>query len=166
VAAVAPLVERSRCRLHEIPDFVWFDPYIVGFLVTLITLVAKREVRTLDSQGLGLVQLEAWAVITGTTSDLIGEEVVELSIAGHAHFNEGCRNAIDFGRALYDASGGDTAGQPQSWRGVAGDMLSTSAGGPAAHDPFAGRDVASLWSDYFDAYVASTVPVQAPVRFA
>jgi hypothetical protein len=161
VAAVAPLVERSRYRLHEIPDFVWCDPYMVGFIVTLITFVAKREVRRLDSQGLGLVQLEAWAAITGVESDLIGEEILQLSITEHQHFNEGCRNAITFGRALYDASGGDAIDQLHRWGAGTEDMLSgigDDATPPEAHD---GESVVALWADYFDAHVAAPMPIQA-----
>ena len=161
VAAVAPLVERSRYRLSQIPDVVWFDPYMVGFMVTLITLVARREVRGLDSQGLGLVQLEAWAAITGMKSDQIGEEVLLLSITGHEHFGEGCRNAIMFGQALYDASVGHAIDQPYPSGGAVGRTLSGIGDGADTSGPFDSQNVATLWSDYFDAHVLVPVPTQA-----
>jgi len=154
VAAVGPLVERSRCRLTRIPELAWLDPYMVGFLVMLISFVAKREVRGIDSQALGLVQIEAWAAITGMTSDLIGEEVLLLSISDHGEFNEGCRNAISFGEALYRSTNLDLV-DPFHDRHGPGDRtlreaLHGNAGGGLADD-----EVAALWSNYFDAHVAS-----------
>jgi hypothetical protein len=93
VAAIAPHVERSRWRMDGIPETAWNDPYVIGFLAMLITLVAQKEVRWLDGQALGLVQLDAWGAITQSASDTIGEEICLLSANGDGAFELGCSNA-------------------------------------------------------------------------
>ncbi|MDT3686048.1 MAG: hypothetical protein RO009_13520 [Pseudorhodoplanes sp.] len=101
VAAIAPLVARSRQRLSDIPDTAWLDPYLVGFMMMFITLVARREVNALDTQALGLVQCSAWGEITGMKPDLIGEETLHLCTTGDRDFERGCRDAIAIDLELY-----------------------------------------------------------------
>jgi len=104
VAAIAPLVERSRQRLNGIPDAAWLDPYLVGFMITFITLVARREVNALDSQALGLVQCSAWGDITGMKAELVGEETLHCCELGDRDFECGCRDAVTVDLALYRGS--------------------------------------------------------------
>lgn len=93
VALINPLVERSRWRFHGIPELVWLDPYLIGFLGMLITLIAQKEVRSIGGQALGLVQLDAWEQITGTEIVNVGEEICLLSANGDATFQSGCIDA-------------------------------------------------------------------------
>jgi hypothetical protein len=153
VAAITPFVQGSRSRLNGMVDLAWLDAYMVGFMVMLITFVVRREVGILETQALGLVQCEAWGEITGMNPDLIGEEVLLLSAARHKNFEQGCRNAIAFGEALY----GNTTAMPADQsavqdmvfngtlqindHAVSDDVLETSA------------IVATLWGHCFDTQV-------------
>lgn len=100
VAAILPLVERSRIRCHGIAEGTWLDPYMIGFMMMLITLTARHKVSELDSLFLGLVQQEAWADITGMRPELVGERAMNLSASGNKVFALGCQNAIAFEAAL------------------------------------------------------------------
>ena len=82
VTMIGPLVERSRAALNGIPDIAWRDPYLVGFMLTLITIVARIESRALQDDDLSLVQSQAWQAITGMDADLIGEDALTLSDSG------------------------------------------------------------------------------------
>ncbi len=101
VAVILPFVERSRQRFSPVPDAAWLDPYLVGFMMMLITLVARREVEVLDTQALALVQCSAWGEITGLKPDLVGEETLHLCATGDREFERGCRDAIEIDLALY-----------------------------------------------------------------
>jgi len=149
-ATIAPLVERSRTRLNGIPEEVWLEPYMVGFLVMLITLLAKREVDTLDSHALGLVQCEAWTEITGMKPDLIGAEVIHLSAAGHKTFELGCADAVAFDLALHGTS---IAGVFDLGFGMMDDTLSAGVDNPA-RTISENRDILALWDHYFETGMA------------
>lgn len=146
VATIAPLVERSRDRLSGIPERIWLDPYMVGFIVMLITLLAKREVDALDSHALGLVQCEAWSEVTEMRSDLIGAEVIHLSAAHHKVFELGCADAVAFDLALYGTS---TAGVFDLGSGMMDDTLSTCMNNPARKIS-ENQDILALWDHYFE----------------
>lgn len=155
VAAVAPFVERSRVRFSGIPGVVWLDPYIVGFMVMLITLVAKREAAIGGGSALHHAQSTAWAAITGLKSDVIGEEVLLLSAGRQRDFEQGCRQALAFGQALYGTAATADADLYEAWEQV-------TRGAPLAHaDPVRGleteakeRHVSELWSELFDTAVS------------
>lgn len=139
VAAINPLVEGSRWRLHGIPDMVWLDPYVIGFLAMLITLVARREVRNLEGQALGLVQLYAWEDITRSGNANVGEEICLLSANGDAAFQTGCLDAERLFRVI--EAGAADADAP--------DLDDEDPDLPAA-------SVSALWSQYFDERVLAT----------
>jgi hypothetical protein len=122
----------------------------VGFLVMLITLLAKREVDALDSQALGLVQSEAWTEITEMRSDLIGAEVIHLSVAGHKVFELGCRDAVAFDLALHGTS---IAGVFDLGSGMMDDTLSACADNPARQIS-ENQDILALWDHYFETGMA------------
>lgn len=103
VGTILPLVERSRRRLGSIPDAAWSDPYIVGFMMMLITIIARMEVGRIDSETICHVQTKAWEGITSQTN-VIGEEVLLLSAANNRNFEIGCRNAVDFSSFLVSRS--------------------------------------------------------------
>jgi len=111
VGLISPLVERSRHRFDQIPEQAWFDPYMVGFLGMLITLVANRATGGLSSRALGLVQSDAWAEITHCRNTLIGEEMCLLSTAQNRFFQRGCASAERFLERL-DGVDGAQSGIP------------------------------------------------------
>jgi len=89
-----PMLAASRARLGEIPPRVWGEPYMLGLVMTLITLMAQHRCGgRLSSDDLGLVQLQAWSKVTGMPDDLAGEQLCRLS-AGHDElFEWGCVRA-------------------------------------------------------------------------
>ncbi|MCW5567025.1 MAG: hypothetical protein KIS84_02215 [Dokdonella sp.] len=135
VAAINPHVERSRSRLHGISDAAWRDPYVVGFLAMLITLVAQKEESRLGDQALGLVQLDAWEEITRVKTSNIGEEICLLSANGDTAFLSGCRNA----QRMFDAF----AAEPSVGDGVSAGEAEPSAGTQSGA-------ASQLWSLLFD----------------
>lgn len=152
VATINPLVERSRQRLLGIPEIVWLDPYMIGFMIMLITLIAKREAKVRTSQALAHAQSSAWAAITGMRRDLVGEEVALLSATRDEAFEIGCYNALLFGQALYGGATTVDSDFSTLWE-------ETTRGAPSAIElPTAeAREkedaVAELWADCFDAHV-------------
>jgi len=100
---ILPLVEKSRLRLGAIPDAAWSDPYIVGFMMMLITIIARMEVGRIDSETICHIQTRVWQTITGQGHP-IGEEVLLLSSARNQHFEMGCRNAAEFASFLVSRS--------------------------------------------------------------
>lgn len=135
VAAIHPHVEGSRARLQGISDVAWRDPYVIGFLVMLITLVAQRAERRLGEQALGLVQLDAWEEITGAKTSDIGEEICLLSANGDAAFQNGCDNA----QLLFSAIEAEGMGRGEPVRPD-----------PDAEAEMPARPSTALWSRYFD----------------
>jgi hypothetical protein len=97
---ITPFVDQTRQRLGGIPESVWREPYVLGFLGMLITLVATRDIGKLHATALASVQAGAWADITGSDGALVGEEICFLSVAGDQRFDLGCRNARAFFEAL------------------------------------------------------------------
>jgi len=144
VAALAPHVEASRHRLDGIPDGVWLEPYMVGFMSMLITLVAGRAANPLGQQAMGLVQIGAWAEITGMKPELVGEEICLLSSNSDGAFAAGCRNAAVFLDAYYGES---LAGEIANW-------ARTGAEEPNIDRLHAGSDPAALWAHFFDTRIA------------
>jgi hypothetical protein len=145
VAAIAPLVAKSRHRLDGIPERAWLDPYVVGFMMMLITLAARRAVNISDNHTLGAVQTEAWTEITKMRTSTIGEETLHLSATEHKAFEAGCRNAVAFDLALYGTSeAGVSDGLPQD----IDELELYPAGSPQSA---AGHDrILSLWQYYFE----------------
>ena len=157
VAAILPRVNQSRRHLNGIPDLAWLDPHLVGFMVTLITLVARRECNVPDTQALGLVQSEAWAEITGMRPDLIGDEVLALSAARHNAFELGCRNAVSFAEAFY--------GSLSHYGDHGAHAMNASVAGPSPIEPIKMLEhenaLVSLWACYFEEHVAALSLAQA-----
>jgi hypothetical protein len=150
VAAIAPIVEGSRQRLGGISDVAWSDPYIVGFLVMLISIVARLESGKISGDALCLVQCRAWEEITATESDAMAEQLLILSADRNRDFEFGCRNAAAFSAILFGTETlheGIGVGSLEPWaNGVEDDAAMT----------FTQReDVALAWTQFFDAHVAS-----------
>jgi hypothetical protein len=135
---IVPLVEASRRRLGGIPDSVWQDPYVIGFVGMLITLIATRTASSLSSEDLAAVQAGAWADITGKSGDVLGEDICFLAASNDNRFIAGCRDAESFAVALDNAS-------------LESEQLRDQATISLAPD---GSEIRSaLWSRYFDAHL-------------
>jgi hypothetical protein len=148
VATISPIVESSRHRLGAISDAAWSDPYLIGFMVMLISIIARIESGRITQNSMSLVQCKAWEDITSTTSDVMAEELLLLSTSRNRDFELGCRNAAAFGSILF--------GKP---------VLSEGTGVPQDQphgllevelmEPFAQReDVSTAWTQFFDAHIS------------
>ncbi len=138
-AQIVPLLDGTRHRLGSLPDSIWHDPYVVGFLGMLITMIATRAAGSLGRDDLAAVQSKVWAEITGASGDLFGEEICFYDAAYDNRFISGCRNAELFLHALHVATR-----QSAQELGMEADTPLISAEG----------DVRStLWSRYFDAHL-------------
>ena len=149
VATIAPLIRVSTRLRGPVPEHAWGDPYLIGFLTMLISLIAlARTSARLDSDALGVVQMRAWRTITGLPDDRIGEELLLLSAANNEHFKAGCRNARTFFAALTGIEVSDVdRSEPKSWHvetwlTLSPDELSVfGRNGQISH---------SQWVDFFD----------------
>jgi len=142
-AVISPMVARSRSRLGAIPDAAWTNPYLVGFIVMLITIIAKMEIGRIEGQALCLVQARSWEDITGIKSDLIGEEVLLLNAERNRDFENGCHNATRFASLLIENS-------------ILGLQNRQFDLGMNADIPWPERDdLCSLWEQMFDAYIGA-----------
>ncbi len=144
VAAILPLVERSRTRCQGITAGTWLDPYMIGFMMMLITLTARHKVSEMDSLFLGLVQQEAWAEITGMRPELVGERALNLSASGSRTFALGCQNAVAFDAAFSRSQESALFDDRRFAKDAGDDELS---------DGLDDQSVLALWADCFESHV-------------
>ncbi len=95
VAAIKPYLAYSGSRIGQ-GSVKGFHPYVVGFLGMLITLVARHRYPSIGTRAVGHVQSRAWAELTQTGADLIGQEISFLSANEDADFQAGCMSAQTF----------------------------------------------------------------------
>ena len=150
VATIAPLIGLSRDRCGTIPNMVWQQPYMIGFMTMLISLVAKAQSEEpLSSEQLGLLQLEAWSELTGEAESNLGQSIVKLSGDGDDAFVEGCRNAHRFLAAYY--------GHPHSHEPDPDDVnaFGLASSGPNDIEIFGagGAAAAALWRECFERHL-------------
>jgi hypothetical protein len=110
IETVSSRIEASRHRLGSIPEATWSDPYVVGFVMMLVTMVARAEHPAITRDALSHLQAEAWTAVTGTGTGWIGEQVMALSATRDPGFENGCRNGERFAAliaALAAADGTD-----------------------------------------------------------
>lgn len=152
---IAPWIDHSRRRLGTIPETTWREPYMIGFLAMLITLAARNQSNDrVADEALGLVQLQAWADITGVHDSEIGQEICLLSSSRNAEFGEGCENALRFLRVFSGTQGpanpdiADVCGTAEFQSGNANEVWPEHG-----RSPDFGRDgvlAAALWQRYFE----------------
>lgn len=147
-AVISPMVEKSRHRLGGISDLTWSEPYMVGFMVMLITIAARIEAGKIEGEALCRVQAKSWEDITTIRSGLIGEEVLLLSTSHNRDFETGCRNAVAFGSMLVGNSI-LVAGLGSGWQDRHRDLQDADSDTMAERD-----DVSAAWERFFDAHVA------------
>jgi hypothetical protein len=148
VSVIAPLVASSRYRLQGLPGGIWLDPYMVGFIMMLITLTARRAGHVTDSEALADVQSQAWAEITQLAGSLISEETFHLSVTGHDAFAKGCKNAVAFDLALYQAQASSAGLSIPGYLDRAG-----HAGPEVAQSIMEDETILALWRNYFEGHL-------------
>ncbi len=93
---ILPLVNASRKRLGPIPQIVWNEPYIIGFITTVVTAVAIDATRgRLTGDMLGNVQVSCWHDITGISNADIGDAILFLSRSASPEFFAGAEAAAE-----------------------------------------------------------------------
>jgi hypothetical protein len=87
--------------------------YLIGFLIAAVSGVARNASPALSSEGIGAVQLDVCAGLTGLPQAVLAERMVSLSLGADSEFVRGCSDAADFTAAVTAAAadGGD-AGSP------------------------------------------------------
>ena len=127
---------------------------MVGFMIMLITLSARRAINISDSQTLGAIQMEAWSDITDQRMNLIGEETLHLSASEHKAFEQGCQNAVAFDLALYGTSVAGVADAAATSRNDS--TLELHASDPR-HPVHVSDDIMALWQHFFERHVVSVL---------
>ncbi|MXN66662.1 hypothetical protein GR183_17230 [Stappia sp. GBMRC 2046] len=143
VATIAPMVRRSEFQGSRITDHHWLDAYMIGFVMMLISLVARRRVHSIDDDTLGIVQAEAWEEITGLPGNVGGEEACLLSVNGHRDFQRGCLNAIAFMDAM---TAGDAGFAPDPRL----PEIPGAGGEPSGAGSERDRQLMELWHEFFE----------------
>jgi hypothetical protein len=110
IAAIGPFLEASRISLGQLPERIWSDAYVLGFLSLLTTMEATRAVGSLTSDALAGVQTEVIASLTGLPPDSLGEAIFALSLDSDREFARGCEQASVFHAALLQAMKADDFG--------------------------------------------------------
>ena len=151
VAVISPMVTQSRVRLGGIPDIVWRRPYMIGFVTTLVTVLAKYETGgRIGTQQLGIAQVDTWAEITGQYDDRIGEEICLLSAQADEEFMQGCRNASRFLEAYWGVHHTEDADIRETCENASVEQPPVFGPGELRAFGRGGAVAALLWSRYFD----------------
>lgn len=86
------MIDDTVRRLGGVPARAWLDPYAIGFIVSLVTLVAG-SLRNHGPHGIGFVQVDCWHRLTGVRDGGLGERICLLSVGNDADFMRGCHDA-------------------------------------------------------------------------
>lgn len=141
------MVEASRQRLGGISDASWSDPYIIGFLVMLISIVARMESGRISAEAMCSVQCRAWDDITAHKTDIVAEQLLHLSTDRDRDFEQGCRDAAAFSTVLL---GSETL---QEGTGLASltQWVSTLDGDSARSQQ---DEVVAAWAHFFESHIS------------
>ena len=101
---LAPAVGRTVRRPGGVPSHVWLEPYAVGYLVSLVTMVAVA-LRGTGPKALAFVQVDCWQRLTGIRDDTLGERICLLSASEDPVFAKGCADARTYYQRLAEAGG-------------------------------------------------------------
>lgn len=99
-AAIDPFLIRDPGGAVTLQAGDWLQPQIIGFLATLVTLIAQRHCGPMRNHALAAVQSNVLNAVTGIGPELIGEEICLLSSRADPAFAVGARGAVDFVEAL------------------------------------------------------------------
>ena len=94
-AAIEPFLQRAPVGNLPYQAGDWRQPQIIGFLATLVTLIAQRHCGHMRSHALAAVQADVLHGVTGIGPELIGEDICLLSSREDPDFAAGARGAVD-----------------------------------------------------------------------
>lgn len=113
-AAIDPFLQRDPGGAVLLQAGDWLHPQIIGFLATLVTLIAQRHCGPMRNHTLAAVQSDVLNAVTGIGPELIGEEICLLSSREDPAFAAGARGAVAFLEALRPASEIDEVDAPSA----------------------------------------------------
>jgi hypothetical protein len=99
-ATIAPFLQRAPEASGTLQAGDWLQPQIIGFLATLVTLLAQRHCGPMRSHALAAVQSKVLNAVTGIGPELIGAEICLLSSREDPAFATGALGAVAFVEAL------------------------------------------------------------------
>lgn len=99
----------------SVPPGDWLHPRVLGFLSTVVTLMAERRASHLPDHALASVQSSVLNAITGAGGELIGAELCLLSSSDDADFLDGAAAGFDFFHALEVIDVASTPREAQIW---------------------------------------------------
>lgn len=155
IAVIRPLLEQSRQRLHGIPSAAWADPYLTGFLVMLITGVARREGGLMAEGSLAAVQAGAWAELTGEGGDLIGTDLIWFGRSGDPDFARGCNDAILLMQQVWGSGAATMFDHRETYELVTRLMPAPPQLGIAPDELSVNASLPALWTECFESRVAA-----------
>lgn len=98
-----------------VPPGEWLHPRVLGFLSTVVTLMAERRAAHLPDHALASVQASVLNAITGAGGELIGAELCLLSSSNDADFLDGAAAGLGFFHALEDIDVASAPSKAQAW---------------------------------------------------
>ena len=104
VQRLRPFVDRATLESGACNESRWLSPYVLGYVITAITIVARGSVAALEDEALGLVQIEAWEQLTGLDGARAGERMLGFSLGNDSGFVQGCSDGLAFGHLLMGRS--------------------------------------------------------------
>lgn len=99
-SAIEPFLLRGPASSLPLQAGDWRQPQIIGFLATLVTLIAQRHCGHIRSHALAAVQADVLHAVTGIGPELIGEDICLLSSREDPDFATGARGAAAFMEAM------------------------------------------------------------------
>lgn len=103
-AAIDPFLRRDPGGAAILQAGDWLHPQIIGFLATLVTLIAQRHCGPMRNHALAAVQAHVLNAVTGIGPELIGEEICLLTSHEDPAFAAGARGAVAFLEMLRPAT--------------------------------------------------------------
>ncbi|SFL93082.1 hypothetical protein [Methylorubrum salsuginis] len=134
LASLDPFGESLR-RVGEADPRSLDSPYLTGFLLAVVSGLARDAAPRIGSEGLGAVQLDVCGALMGLPRALLAERLVSLGLNEDRAFALGCADAWAFHAALIAArSEGHGALEP----------------GPAA------QEAQALWERFIERWTCCT----------
>jgi hypothetical protein len=94
LAAANPLINNFK-EFHEIPKGFWGDPYVLGFLNSVIHFHAKGATNgNLSATDMGIVSMKVYESLSGISGEEIGRKVAGYLSDGNIDYRLGFENGM------------------------------------------------------------------------
>ena len=113
-ATLDPFLHRGLSGGDGLQAGDWLHPQIIGFLATLVTLLAQRAFGPMRDHALAAVQSDVLNAVTGIGPELIGEEICLWSSRCDPAFAAGAVGATAFLEAMGSSAGPENGEAPDA----------------------------------------------------